>query len=266
MNLFGPKKKEKETKTDLRSVDGKYCIYHHGVSVMKHACGTLLCRECLWEYEKCPNCEKEIEKGRKKTAPAVLKAQEQGKPESHTIRQRKIRHVTSVQSPAITPSTAPPPARAVPSTPAPKPSEPGDRAASGPAERRPEPARDLPERASNREIVRVQREKAPEPVGKHENEDEQEDTAGEEQADAGETDADVEDGKTRDNEEGVPEIYDDDLGQRRGRARLPAYKKRQHARPVPESGGDEDEDEEDKKKWSVRTVPPLQKKRDFDSL
>lgn len=45
-----------------KELEGKHCVYHHGIAVAQHGCGVYLCRQCLREQTKCPKCTGSLEK------------------------------------------------------------------------------------------------------------------------------------------------------------------------------------------------------------
>jgi hypothetical protein len=259
MKLFKSKKVEKTTKTELKSVDGKYCIYHHGVGVFKHGCGTLLCRECLWEWTKCPNCDKTIDR----TRPSLSKRRMRGKTAAEPVQPKTARTVSTGPAPQVVSATR---------------ARPGQDSDASPLHPAPPVRRDgaAPEKPDIQDdsVTPVH------PVTQIRKADvvslakmRRDDDAGTAPADSKPPKADAstqrksETEQTEDGGEDVIDIYDDDIAQKKPRGHVPMYKKLRHATIEPRTEEEDREDEKDKKKWEVRTVPPvLSKRRDYESL
>ena len=50
-------------------IDGKHCVRHGGLAVLKHSCGEYLCKECVRDSDNCPHCDGQIKLPKKRTAP-----------------------------------------------------------------------------------------------------------------------------------------------------------------------------------------------------
>lgn len=58
---YGGKTDEFKTLTE-KDLEGKHCVYHHGIAIAQHGCGIYLCSQCLREQTKCPKCTGSLEK------------------------------------------------------------------------------------------------------------------------------------------------------------------------------------------------------------
>jgi len=56
-------------KSSYNFIEGKRCIYHDGLAVLRHSCGEYLCKECIRDDDTCPRCKKEV-RYQKRQAPS----------------------------------------------------------------------------------------------------------------------------------------------------------------------------------------------------
>ena len=235
----------KKAKTGIKNIDGKYCVYHHGIGVFKHDCGVLLCRECLRDYEKCPSCKNKIDMSKKRCVQKPKKDALRSAPET-----AKLQKSAPSPFPSLTPASRAISART---------SSIGEaRQAPGQMpnpEHAPSAAPERKDDAKSGHLMKIDERRimpAPKQKTMHPSDERETDEPGNMQAPVEET-------------ESTSDIFDDDLDSKKRKAFIPSYKRRRHARTLP-GQNNEDEEEKDKKKWDVRTVPPVQKKRGYDSL
>lgn len=289
--LFDRRKKKKDIKTEVLSIEGRYCVFHHGLGVFTHDCGTLLCNECICESGICPNCGKPIHEAKPEPRPETEVQPDSAPREQATAKGRGSRKRRSAAVVMLNPAGA---AGSMNST-----DEERTIDESGGGKRydtRATTEKTVREKSS----LRVVKSAVPNdtssavrhasadsnatvPVRRHptKNEDYEEDNEIKENEEGEEHEVDVEDDRDYDtdidrvesegeNEETSPEIYDDDslVKQPGKKIHVPKYKRRKHAnlRDGSEDRNETDEEkEQEEKKWPVRTVPPI-KKRDYESL
>lgn len=253
--------------------EGKYCVYHHGLVVMRHSCGAALCRECLSEWRNCPLCHQPIEQ--KGTRETIREGRKGGSEEAGPASEEKIKRTRTTRLEEI-------------------PDEGGAIEAV--------PARPRKRAIRRTESVEKGRE-GEEDDGEGETEDERIDRAEEkeeegegvegatrEMAEKSEVEATpaemkrigevppVVDGEVEE-EIGEEEARDDSQKSKRARRprpkplyvekgeRQPMYKRRKHAEVSEDESKEGEEEAEKKKKVRVRTVPPVGgRSRGFENL
>lgn len=216
----------------------------------KHDCGALLCRECIWESKKCPYCQGDVKPGKGAIKPRAPRA-----PKAKTA---------EMQAPARQPD--------------PRPIDDDNKPDERRRPRLPSQDDDSADMPAPRSIVKVPAERGE--LARTEEGDTKARARrppAKEPAEDGNDDDDGQDAQPEsDGADRPQDIYDDDLQpRRRSKAGVPLYKRRRHA-AIPKEGedgedeesgdGEEEDDGKGKKKWDVRTVPPAQPRKGYDSL